>query len=219
MSAPIEDADDYDVDDIDGGEESVTPEKLALVMELSRDLVAREDEVASIEADLKAAKERRDEVATRSLPAALEACGLTVLPLPSDVGIKVEVKKTTVAGITKEDWPDAKKWLVEEGHDDIIKAELAVLFKKDRADLAAKVLEAVTALVKKKDGSVKSNESVHWSTLRSFVREQLDLGTELPESIKWTELMRAEVTRPDGSCGPPGVSGSGDASPPEVSDF
>lgn len=129
-----------------------------------------------------------------SLPEALEEVGLASLPLLT--GETVTIQKDVIAGITEANAAAAHAWLRENEHGDLIKQTISVAFGKGQEDLAANFMKMVRELPFFKKVRASNKEGVHYQTLRAFVREQLALGVELPDSITAIPVKRTVVERP-----------------------
>lgn len=142
---------------------------------LAEEMVARKKLVAEAEAELKTAKTRLEEIENKELPDLLIELGLTEIKLAD--GSKIEVKEQIKASITAENADAAFKWLRENDFAGIIKT--GVSFEFDRGDdeaankFAGEVFEQFgqTPAVK---------NTVHSMTLKSFVKEQIEAGTDIP---------------------------------------
>jgi hypothetical protein len=181
-------------EDMDLTEGAPTEERLAAVVALARQQVEVEDEVARLTAALEDATKRLRVVAETELPAALEQAGLASFALAT--GERIGIEEKVVASITKENAGAAHAWLRDEGHGDLIKVTVTAAFGRGMEPLATRLLELVRQQPWAKKVKLDEKEGVHYQTLGAFVREQLKLGTELPEAITVLQLRKAVVTRP-----------------------
>jgi len=125
------------------------------------------------ESDLKAAKERLRVVAEVTIPEVMEELGLETFKT-SD-GLSIAVPETIRANITKANEAAAFGWLRDHGHGRLIKDKFEVLANdEDQAQRLRAILVSFTA---------KENPSIHVQTLGKFVREALENGIELPDTI------------------------------------
>lgn len=142
---------------------------------LAEEMVQRQNLVAQAEAELKTAKDRLKEIENKELPELLTELGLAEIKLAD--GSKIEVKEQVQCAITADNAEAAFKWLRDNGFAGIIKT--GVTFEFDRGDdeaankFAGEVFEQFgqTPAVK---------NSVHAMTLKSFVKEQIEAGTDIP---------------------------------------
>ena len=113
-------------------------------------------------------------VSEQELPDAMQEVGLTEITLST--GEKISVKEFYNAHISKANQAVAYKWLVDNGHESLIKND--VLLKFDRGE-AEKVDQTVSAL-KARGLAPEVRQSVHHSSLKAFVKEQFTAGNDIP---------------------------------------
>ena len=152
-------------------------EDLAGVAELGYRQVNLTAELAAIENELALKKEELRQVVEIELPESMLNLGLTSFSL-SD-GSKISVKTFYRGSIPKAREVEAFSWLRENGHDDLIKNEVKCTFGKGE-DQAAEFLMAV---LEEEKQDYENKKAVHPSTLKAFVREQLERGNKLPLDI------------------------------------
>lgn len=176
-------------------------DKLSLVSKLSIELVLAKKKLAGLEEDVELQKEEVKRLEERALPEAMNDIGFRDFTL-SD-GSKVEIETIYHAGIKVEDRPVAFKWLRSTENQGLIKAEVQVPFSRGDVDSAEILINAIRELIAKRrsrlekdlkkaraegddekirnlaeeitafDVNVRLEESVHWATLRAFVKEQI----------------------------------------------
>jgi flagellar hook-length control protein FliK len=163
------------------GEEDVTSWKndiqegeLSLVSALANKQVELAQELASLEEAVKAKKEEFRATSEQELPEAMQAAGLTELVLST--GEKITISEFYNAHISKVNQETAYNWLVSNGHAGLIKNEVSLKFARDQERIAE---ETVLAL-KARGLSPEVRQSVHPSTLKAFVKEQLTSGKDIP---------------------------------------
>ena len=163
------------------GEEDVTSWKndiqegeLSLVSSLANKQVKLAQELASLEEAVKAKKEEFRATSEQELPEAMQAAGLTELVLST--GEKITITEFYNAHISKVNQETAYNWLVSNGHAGLIKNEVSLKFARDQERIAE---ETVLAL-KARGLSPEIRQSVHPSTLKAFVKEQLTSGKDIP---------------------------------------
>ena len=152
-------------------------EDLAGVAELGYRQVNLTAELAAIENELALKKEELRQVVEIELPESMLNLGLTSFSL-SD-GSKISVKTFYRGSIPKAREVEAFSWLRENGHDDLIKNEVKCTFGKGE-DQAAEFLMGV---LEEEKQDYENKKAVHPSTLKAFVREQLERGNKLPLDI------------------------------------
>lgn len=150
---------------------------LERISELARLQLELEDQVATLEEQLKTKQEHLRKVAEQDLPEAMESVGMQEFTLTN--GRKVGIEAKIHASISEARRAEAFKWLRETNNDGIIKREVSVKFGKGddvAADSAAEALAKVVGWE-----HVLDKESVHHSTLRAFIRDLLEEGVDFPQ--------------------------------------
>jgi hypothetical protein len=131
--------------------------------------------VAQIEQDLEDAKLELRKIAEDDLPTAMLEAGLS--RFVTDDGLIVDRKSAFTAAISKLNEPAAYAWLNENGFGGIIKTNLDAHF--DRGD--KEKADEVIALLREQGIDVDVKQSIHASTLKSFVKERMeDTEAEVP---------------------------------------
>ena len=152
----------------------VTNDELANVSSLAQKQINLLNEVSQIEDMLKAKKEELRLVQEQELPDALSEVGLTQIVLST--GEKISLSEFYSAHISKANQQQAYQWLIENGHEGIIKNEVSLKFNRGESQI---VDETVLAL-KSRGLSPEVKQSIHPSTLKAFVKEQLTTGNDIP---------------------------------------
>jgi len=177
-------------DDLIASLESYSPPKndLQSVAGLAAELRDKAALVDRAENNLRTAKEEYNEICNKLLPSAMDSLGLSELTL--DDGTKIGVETFYQASISKDAKDAAFDWLDSEGHGDIIKHEVKVSLKKGQREEAETACRALT------DAGLDPNVdmSVHTSTLKAFVREEIEQGRTIDPSINVFVGRRSKVT-------------------------
>ncbi len=153
----------------------VTDDKLAQLSKLCIDLKAKERELEELEETLKKKKESYRLISEVEIPDLFDSLHLSQIKL--DSGEVVEIKREYAATITEEKKPAAFSWLKNNGHESIIKHDVAVTIKKGETQEYAELLKFVSGL----GVSYSDKEYVHPMTLKSFVKEQISAGIDFPQ--------------------------------------
>ena len=163
------------------GEEDVTSWKndiqegeLSLVSALANKQVELAQELARLEEAVKAKKEEFRATSEQELPEAMQAAGLSELVLST--GEKITIAEFYNAHISKVNQETAYNWLVSNGHAGLIKNEVSLKFARDQERIAEETILALKA----RGLSPEVRQSVHPSTLKAFVKEQLTSGKDIP---------------------------------------
>lgn len=97
----------------------------------------------------------------------------------TEEGLVVRVNKKYFCGITKERSDEAITWLVDNGHIDMIKRDVAANFTKGQTERAKELMSILDA----HGFSYKTKEFVHPQTLKAFVRTEMEDGRPLPVDL------------------------------------
>lgn len=130
--------------------------------------------VPELEALLKSAKEDLAKIREYDLPNALDAVGLSEFKLLD--GTLVSVKEDVFASISEENRDAAFKWLEDTDNDGIIKNEFKLPFGKGQDDEA----KALQKILDEFGYSYSNSRSVHYQTLKAFVKQRLEAGEPIP---------------------------------------
>lgn len=153
---------------------------LAQISATADDIVKLDAELAKMEADLKRKKEERRQLAEDTLPGLMEAAGQAEVTTLS--GVVVTLDQAVFANISEERKAAALKWLIENGHEALIKNEFTVAFPKNSTEAAEAFEDYLNQNLRRK-ANLKHKVGVHPSTLTSWVKEELEAGHELPMDL------------------------------------
>ena len=176
-----------------------TAKQLAQVINLARQMYKLEKELTALEEKLAAKNKELVRVAEEDLPEAMAQAGIEGYTLEG--GYKLERKRTIFAGIPKDEEIRAKAfaWLKANEHDDLIKKLVTLTFGKGEEELAAAALKFLRGR-KYAAARLTETDSVHGSTLKAFVTEQVDAGEALPMDLLGVHVLnRAYITPPKGA--------------------
>lgn len=138
-------------------------------VQLAERLIGKREEVASLEQQLSVAKLDLQRLEQDDLPDLMMELELTTFTLSN--GTKVEVQQDVQCGISEERRRAAHSWLIDHEFGGLIKTEVSVAFDRGGYAEAQRVAAEIGGAVK---------ESVHPSTLKSFIKEQLAAGNPVP---------------------------------------
>lgn len=155
-----------------------TDAEIKTISKLVSSLEDLQGELLTMEEMLKDKKATLRKLQEELLPEAMDAANTT--EFTTTTGVKVILKDSIKANITKANEEQAFAWLRENGHGDLIKRELKVKFDAGEDNLAGDV----KALMEEKTGHVPEDKTaVAWNTLTSFVKEALSNGQTIPMDI------------------------------------
>lgn len=154
-------------------------DRLATIVTVARLIESLTEEIEADTKALDAKNERLRDLSERQLPDLLRNVGLTEMILVG--GRRVTIKPEYFASIPKGSTA-TYAWLRERNMGGIIKEEI-VVDKSLKETLAAAEIPFV------------SNESVHHSTLRAFVKEQIEAGNTLPPELFKVHVVERAVIK------------------------
>ena len=151
-----------------------TDNELSVVSNLANKQLQVGSELAELEGAVKAKKEELRLISEQELPDAMQAAGLNEIVLSS--GEKISIGEFYSAHISKANQEVAYEWLVSNGHEGLIKNEVLMKFGRDESE----IVEQTVSALQSRGLSPEVRQSVHPSTLKAFVREQLTSGNDIP---------------------------------------
>jgi len=150
--------------------EAIQDSSVEDLSQLCNKLLRVEGEIGNAEERLKRLKDQQRELSEQTIPDKLTQLGVTDLRL-SD-GSRISADPFYSARISADNLSAAHAWLRDQGHGDIIKNTLTLTFGQGD-DVIAKELGDLLA---SKGHLPDQKETVHPSTLRAFVKEQIESG-------------------------------------------
>jgi len=157
-------------------EAPVTDDSLSEIAELARQQLALDTEIANLEATLKEKKEEFRRISEQSLPEALDSVGMSEFTL--DTGFKIKVSTFYNASIPPDRKEEAYQWLDDNGHGGMIKTEVKTNFGRGELEAAKALIAEINE--NHPEIAMDLNQTVHWQTLRAWVKEQVEGGHSLP---------------------------------------
>jgi hypothetical protein len=178
-------------DDIPQASEEVQEATLARLTELAVQSKELEKQITEASVKLAELQAANDKILSGHIPTIMATLGLEEFKLQD--GSKVTVKQDVKCGISEERKPAAHAWLRENEFDGIIKTNLSLAFGKGEQEAVAKAQKVLAEAGF--DAAV--SESVHNQTLKSFIKEQLAEGTDIPlETFGVFEFKQAKIALP-----------------------
>lgn len=168
------DGDDVDLL-ADIAEIKATPESLSKLNDLVAEAQALESEINDLEIQLGLTKKQYLTVIDHKIPTAMLSAG--VQKFSTTDGHSVAIEKKYQAHISEANQEKAYKWLDDNGHQAIIKHMVSIQFDRSQHNEAL----SLVGELRERDLPVADKQSVHPSTLKAFVREQLESGKDLPQ--------------------------------------
>lgn len=185
---PIPEGIDYfaDMEPIDAD-----PATMETIVMLAEKQLSLEAQVESASEALNLLRNELDTIQMRRLPEVMGALGMKEFTLEN--GAKITIKEDIKAGITEDNRPAAHAWVRERGDGGIIKNVVSIAFGKDEDAKAEEVVKSLTD----QGYSPDQKESIHVSTLKSYVKERLEAGDAIPVDLFGVfEFKKATVKLP-----------------------
>jgi hypothetical protein len=156
---------------------TVKDNSLAAVSELGRQALLIEKDIEDLEATLAEKKEALRNLTDERIPDALREIGMKSFQMAD--GSEIEVKPFYSASIPADRRGEAYEWLRAHGFDDIIKNTVSVQFGRGEDDAAGDLINVI-----RKQGLLPEQaEKIESQTLKAWVREMVEQGTEFPTEL------------------------------------
>ena len=153
----------------------ISTEKLTELGLLCEKLKEKSEKIELILEDLKKLKEEEKEISSKKIPDLFDEIGMSQIKLKT--GETITIKKSFAAHVSEANKPVAFAWLEKNGHEAIIKHEITTIFKK--GDLNERSL--IEKKLKELGLTYKEKSSIHPMTLKSFIKEQMEIGSDIPQ--------------------------------------
>jgi hypothetical protein len=146
-----------------------------------------EQEIVSLETQLKETKELQRFQQTEVVPGMMQELGINSFEL--DNGYKVSIKDEYYAKIPEAFQYECFEWLRKNELDGIIKTAVSLNFGKGEDEEAQGLIDWMT------ENGLTPNvkETVHPQTLKAFVKERLSNGLELPVEYFGASVVKTTV--------------------------
>lgn len=140
--------------------------------------------------DLAELEEQLKAILRTQIPNIMEELGMKEFKMED--GSVVSIIDKINASISEQNRPSAFRWMEEHEYDGIIKTKVVSEFGKGEMEEARNAQEAL----QNAGFMALLDRSVHPMTLTSFVKERLEAGDKLPESITVFQFKEAKVKEP-----------------------
>ena len=159
------------------GVESTDTGRLSNVSTLASKIIQMENKVKFLEEELKTSKKELLELTDQDLPAAMEEINMESFTL-SD-GSEVKIMPTYGGTIRADDRPQAHTWLRDNGYGDLVKNTISANFGMGEDNLAKDFYQSALD----RGFQVDKKEAVHPMSLKSWVKEMTENGSEFPSDL------------------------------------
>lgn len=158
-----------------------TPEQTEATLEslvkYANEMKSLEKEIADIERELAERNGRLNKISGVIIPDVMDRLGMEEFKL-SD-GSKVLVKTDIKCGLSEERKPAGFAWLRENDYGGIIKTDVSLAFGKGEEQQAKEAVDVLSAA----GFNAQIGDSVHHATLKSFVKERIEAGDNIPIDV------------------------------------
>jgi hypothetical protein len=161
----------------DDGEETLTNDELTQIARLAEQQLDYERRIADLNEQLSDLSGKLEAIQKKALPDAMAAVGMSEFKLAT--GQKVTIKEDVFASIRSGMTERAAGWLDAQGLGDVVKDTVTISLGKGEWEKSGQILAYAESL----ECAASEKLSVHASTLKSLVKDQLARGVEFPEEL------------------------------------
>jgi len=140
-------------------------------------LLETQNQITAVEEQLKKLQEAENLLSEQTIPNLMQQAGIAMLKLAD--GSSVEVKPFYAARIPSTKVQEAFDWLRVNGFGDLIKNNVTLTFGRAEDQEAKQLVDDL----KKKGHNVNQTEKVEPMTLKAFVKEQIQMGRNVPSDL------------------------------------
>lgn len=171
-----------------------TEDDLGKISFLAQQSSSLDVEIKNLEELLKEKKREAQKINEQDLPEAMDKVNMTEFKLTD--GTKISIKTFYNASIPPERKDEAYTWLDDNGYGPLIKSQVAASFGREELEIAKQFLDYCKQFPSN-SLEVGLEQSIHWQTLRAFIRESVESGAALPLDLFGVFIGRkAEIKQP-----------------------
>lgn len=150
---------------------------LESLVKYANEMKSLEKEIADIERELAERNGRLNKISGVIIPDVMDRLGMEEFKL-SD-GSKVLVKTDIKCGLSEDRKPAGFAWLRENDYGGIIKTAVSLAFGKGEEQQAKEAVDVLSVA----GFNAQIGDSVHPATLKSFVKERIEAGDNIPIDV------------------------------------
>lgn len=143
-------------------------------------------EVEKLKESLKLKEKELAQISQITMPELMDAAGMKSFVTKD--GITIGIKETVRGYISEANVEPAMKYLDDNGHGNLAKRQFVIPFGREEREWAEEFKKQLEDNENIPQFKIKAD--VHWATLSSWVKEQLEQGVNLP-----LDLFSVEITR------------------------
>lgn len=184
-------ANPYDYED-DVDETELAKEGLKRLTELANTQLEVEDQIIDLEEKIKAKQKFLVKINQDLLPTLMQELKMTDFGLED--GSRVDLEEKFFGGFKKEDEAEVFTWFRKNGLEDYIKNSIKASLRMGEDNL----IEKIAWIMDLANIDCEIKPSIHASTLKSFIRKELEAGRgkELPDFFNIQEYKETKITKP-----------------------
>jgi hypothetical protein len=156
---------------------SVPVNTMGKIGAVATDIADTQEEISKLKEQLQKKEDYERKLSREVLPSLFSEVGLSELKLAD--GRKIKVSEYYTATPLKENRAKVYTWLRNNGFGDLVKNQVTCSFGRNEEEKASGLLSHLS----EKGYQSTQREWVEPSTLRAFVREQYEVGKELPMDL------------------------------------
>jgi hypothetical protein len=172
--------------------EETKPEEnqLGRIARLGIDFIRLQNEIKQLENLLESRKKQFNFVSEVEIPDAMAQVKMREFSLTN--GFRLKIKPVLVVSLPKEKVGEADAWLIENGHDGMMKHQIEIPLPKG---IAQEDLNALKERIDSMGYAFTDSKSIHYQTLNKWAREMTEEGETIPEEIfKVFRGQKTEIT-------------------------
>jgi hypothetical protein len=164
--------------------------QLGKIARLGIDFIRLQNEIKQLENLLESRKKQFNYVSEVEIPDAMAQVKMREFSLTN--GFRLKVKPVLVVSLPKEKVGEADAWLIENGHDGMMKHSIEIPLPKG---IAQQDLSALKERIDSMGYAYNDTKSIHYQTLNKWAREMQEEGEQIPEDIfKVYHGQKTEIT-------------------------
>lgn len=153
-----------------------TSDVLGQISSLAEQQLEYQERVEELDSQLRVAKARLSSIAEHEIPALLDQVGVSELTTSN--GVKIKISEKIRVSVSKQNQNDAMDWLVSNGHGGMIKSEVTAKYDRGQEEIASNLRDMLEDALG--EDHVSQGRKVEPSTLRAFIKRQLEEGVDVP---------------------------------------
>lgn len=168
---------------------AVSREQLQPLAALVGHMVNQQKTVEQLEAQLKDAKKSLRRVEEIDIPTMMAEVGLEAVTMED--GSQLSIKEQLYASISAKHKAQAVDWLMNNGHESLVKEDVVVPFDRGQASEVAQL----SRLLSDSGYTYKVSEAINTASVKALIKELLESGTDVPLDVFGAYFVRKAVLK------------------------